>query len=178
MIKAIETKYKGYRFRSRLEARWAVFFDHVKIPWEYEKEGFEIDGTKYLPDFYLPSLEVYAEVKPEQLSQEEFRKIAALRGLVLDGLPKERGYILAGEACQCTVEIEMNELSYSPTTYCYDCYLKGECYWSIDIVRSHHKRQHWYLFSNDNSEVFTDGSLSDAVEATKSARFEFEESGA
>jgi hypothetical protein len=26
-IKAIETSYKGYRFRSRLEARWAVFFD-------------------------------------------------------------------------------------------------------------------------------------------------------
>jgi hypothetical protein len=25
--KAIETHYKGYRFRSRLEARWAVFFD-------------------------------------------------------------------------------------------------------------------------------------------------------
>lgn len=23
----IETEYKGYRFRSRLEARWAVFFD-------------------------------------------------------------------------------------------------------------------------------------------------------
>lgn len=23
-IKAIETKYKGYRFRSRLEARWAA----------------------------------------------------------------------------------------------------------------------------------------------------------
>ena len=30
-IKAIETYYKGYRFRSRLEARWAVFFD-LEIP--------------------------------------------------------------------------------------------------------------------------------------------------
>lgn len=26
-VKAIDTVYKGYRFRSRLEARWAVFFD-------------------------------------------------------------------------------------------------------------------------------------------------------
>lgn len=26
-IKAIDTIYKGYKFRSRLEARWAVFFD-------------------------------------------------------------------------------------------------------------------------------------------------------
>jgi len=40
-IKAIETVYKGYRFRSRLEARWAVFFENVGIKWEYEKEGFE-----------------------------------------------------------------------------------------------------------------------------------------
>lgn len=33
-IKPIETKYKGYRFRSRLEARWAVFFDALGISWE------------------------------------------------------------------------------------------------------------------------------------------------
>jgi hypothetical protein len=39
-IKAIETIYKGYRFRSRLEARWAVFFDALEIDWEYEKEGY------------------------------------------------------------------------------------------------------------------------------------------
>jgi len=52
MIKAIETIYNGYRFRSRLEARWAVFFDTLNLPWEYEPEGFEFDGgLRYLPDF-------------------------------------------------------------------------------------------------------------------------------
>ena len=40
-IKAIETFYKGYHFRSRLEARWAVFFETLGIPWKYEVEGFE-----------------------------------------------------------------------------------------------------------------------------------------
>ena len=65
MIKAIETKYRGYRFRSRLEARWAVFFDEIGIKYEYEPEGFELsDGTKYLPDFYLSEFHVYAEIKP------------------------------------------------------------------------------------------------------------------
>ena len=64
-IKAIETYYKGYRFRSRLEARWAVFFDAAGIKYEYEPEGFEAsDGTKYLPDFYLPEYDWYVEVKP------------------------------------------------------------------------------------------------------------------
>jgi len=38
-IKAIQTEYKGYLFRSRLEARWAVFFDACGIEYEYEPEG-------------------------------------------------------------------------------------------------------------------------------------------
>lgn len=51
-IKAIETIYNGYRFRSRLEARWAVFFDALGINYEYEPEGFELpSGKRYLPDF-------------------------------------------------------------------------------------------------------------------------------
>lgn len=62
-IKAIETSYKGYRFRSRLEARWAVFFDNLDINWEYELEGFEFDGIRYLPDFYLPDLGIWCEIK-------------------------------------------------------------------------------------------------------------------
>lgn len=64
-IKAIETKYKGYRFRSRLEARWAVFFDACKIRWEYEKEGYDLDGLRYLPDFWLPDFGMWIEVKPK-----------------------------------------------------------------------------------------------------------------
>jgi len=63
-MKAIETEYKGYKFRSRLEARWAVFFDAIGIKWEYEPEGYQFeDGTMYLPDFYFPSLDYYGEVK-------------------------------------------------------------------------------------------------------------------
>lgn len=53
MIKAIDTVYKGYRFRSRLEARWAVFFDTCGFKWVYEPQGYEINGVKYLPDFQL-----------------------------------------------------------------------------------------------------------------------------
>ena len=64
-IKSIETYYNGYRFRSRLEARWAVFFDAAGIKYEYEPEGFETnEGTKYLPDFYLPEYDAYVEIKP------------------------------------------------------------------------------------------------------------------
>jgi hypothetical protein len=33
---AIPTVYKGVQMRSRLEARWAAFFDELGWPWEYE----------------------------------------------------------------------------------------------------------------------------------------------
>lgn len=62
-IKAIETHYAGCRFRSRLEARWAVFFDHLGIEWRYEPEGFETPAGWYLPDFYLPAVKRWVEIK-------------------------------------------------------------------------------------------------------------------
>lgn len=54
LIKPIETRYDGTLFRSRLEARWAVFFDALNVRWEYEKEGYETPLGRYLPDFWLP----------------------------------------------------------------------------------------------------------------------------
>lgn len=77
-IKPIETKYKGYKFRSRLEARWAVFFDAAGIEWEYETEGYQFDdGTKYLPDFYLPESKQFFEVKGV-MTETDMQKIKKL----------------------------------------------------------------------------------------------------
>ena len=70
-LHAIDTEYRGYRFRSRTEARYAVLFDAAGIDWQYEPEGFELNGTRYLPDFYLPSLETYVEVKPTKEAAEQ-----------------------------------------------------------------------------------------------------------
>jgi hypothetical protein len=62
---AIQTRYKGYRFRSRLEARWAVFFDAVSLDWNYEHEGFNLDSGPYLPDFLIKAgAGCYVEIKP------------------------------------------------------------------------------------------------------------------
>lgn len=75
-IKPIETIYNGYRFRSRLEARWAVFFDLMGIEYQYEPEGFDLgEGYRYLPDFYLPNEDVWVEIKGKQLSEIEREKI-------------------------------------------------------------------------------------------------------
>ena len=68
--KAIPTKYAGHTFRSRLEARWAAFFDVCKWDWEYEP----VDLNGWIPDFRLTSrapqgndfhgTSVFVEVKP------------------------------------------------------------------------------------------------------------------
>jgi hypothetical protein len=72
-IKPIETVYNGYRFRSRLEARWAVFFDAAGIEYQYELEGYKLgNGKWYLPDFYLPKFDAYVEIKRNNLDEDEF----------------------------------------------------------------------------------------------------------
>lgn len=110
MIKAIETHYKSYRFRSRLEARWAVFFERLGLKWEYEPEGFDLScyqplGYKlssyaYLPDFWLPGLGLYVEIKGSEPTDEEIAKCNLLADhtqratLLVFGLPYENpGYL-------------------------------------------------------------------------------------
>lgn len=61
MILPIQTVFNNHFFRSRLEARWAVFFTVLGIEYQYEPEGYEVtEGNKlierYLPDFFLPKV--------------------------------------------------------------------------------------------------------------------------
>lgn len=78
-MQAIDTFYKGYRFRSRLEARWAVVFDALGIDWVYEPEGYKLDnGECYLPDFYIPSANAYIEIKGQEPTDDEIKKSVSL----------------------------------------------------------------------------------------------------
>ncbi len=84
MIKAIETRYKGYRFRSRMEARWAVFFDAMGLSWDYELEGFDLESLGwYLPDFFFNENRFYGpyvEVKGQEPTNLELEKLCVLCG--------------------------------------------------------------------------------------------------
>jgi hypothetical protein len=103
-VKAIETTYNGYKFRSRLEARWAVFFDDLGIKYEYELEGFSLPSGGYLPDFYLPQFGIFVEVKPfENIPEPDLRKIIEFAStqdnppLLIVGTPtNENMYLLEG----------------------------------------------------------------------------------
>ena len=87
-LKAIPTYYNGYKFRSRLEARWAVFFDNAGIAYEYEPEGFyNSDGACYLPDFYLTQENMYVEVKPpREEAWKDIKKVSQFIGNGIDTL--------------------------------------------------------------------------------------------
>lgn len=93
-IKAIETRYKGYRFRSRLEARWAVFFDTLGVKWEYEPEGYDLgEAGWYLPDFWLPEQEYQCWIEVKGVaSREDCIKIDTFCNLI-----RERVFLVQGQ---------------------------------------------------------------------------------
>ena len=95
----IPTWYKNYWCRSRLEARWLKFLDVLGIQFNYEHEGFQFqDGTRYLPDVWFPWINVWAEIKPAELTPSENHKVNLLARLTnrpvlkLIGLPDYRLY--------------------------------------------------------------------------------------
>ena len=155
-MKAIETKYKGYRFRSRLEARWAVFFDELVVDWQYEPEGFELDdvGTRYLPDFLVTpfkDLPFWLEIKPSAPSAEEKRKAK-----ILSVETKMRVFIFSGDPMGVA-----SYASFRPEGG--ETVLHGA---KIDAVKGFCR-----LFGREKFQVVS------AQEAARGARFEFGEQG-
>jgi hypothetical protein len=75
-IKALPSFYAGVKFRSRLEARWARYFDLIGVEWEYEPEGYALPSGNYCPDFFCKftrsrygPTSFFVEVKPDHIGQ-------------------------------------------------------------------------------------------------------------
>ena len=71
------TEYEGVIFRSRLEAKWAAFFDLIEWDWIYEP--CEING--YSPDFIINCTSdayktntIIVEVKPSMFADDRYEK--------------------------------------------------------------------------------------------------------
>jgi hypothetical protein len=143
------------------------------LKWEYEKEGYVLpNNALYWPDFWLPQVEMWAEVNPTDFCEADFKKAKNLVRLtnrsciLLDGLPACRGYWY--------ISPEMVDLKIDP----------WEC--GHDVMISMHKdypEREYRFYSNVGSPCKDDfgenGMFEDvprAVEYAKSARFEFGES--
>lgn len=181
-IKAINTGYNGYLFRSRLEARWAVFFDEMEIKYEYELEGFEFEnGVRYLPDFYLPEMDLYVEIKPsfgivEEKDVEKFDAFALTGNknlLLIIGSPNQQNMFLINRYSISPLwEIKENS-SNEDIVDEYKGYLNDfECEVEFSINPFNYK---WTLATPHLRAGFYDCKYEAALKKAKQARFEFKD---
>lgn len=77
-MNVLPTSHNGIKFRSRTEARWAVFFDALGIKYVYEHEGYNLGDFFYLPDFWLPDHDFFVEIKGVQPTTDESAKASEL----------------------------------------------------------------------------------------------------
>lgn len=95
-IKAFPTEYRGRTYRSRLEARWAAFFD--LLGWDVEYEPMDLGA--WSPDFLIRSpegAEVLVEVKPITSFEKD---IAAKMARATHEVRSEASLLLVGLAPQ------------------------------------------------------------------------------
>lgn len=191
-IKPIETYYNGYRFRCRLEARWAVFFDVMNVRYLYENEGFKLNfdngqSISYLPDFYFPEYDLYGEVKGAYtrggIQKEEMEKIS---WFIDYGNPLNRGVIFLGNIPD---PIRAYDMSYAiwfwngeGLTWAYtwahdDLTRRGYWHWHDTQSAPHHFEPSDDLilttsFCLDDSCEIPETKVGEALRKARSARFE------
>ena len=187
-IKVIPTYYNGYYFRSRLEARIAVFLDALGVEYEYEPEGYKVEGG-YLPDFRVKCwgtrgsydrktpFDLYIEVKGK-MSRNDARKIAQFANLpnseedswelsnpvlVINKIPQHGDYTPEG---------------YYPMdgTYIYPFnynLIDGDYFGAYPAAHN----GKFYLMGDDSNYINYDdvGNVLNAWDAARQARFEFGE---
>lgn len=135
-IKAIPTRYNNLLFRSRLEARWAMVLDGLKIMYTYEHEGYDLPRIGYyLPDFWMPQVKMFAEVKPAEADH-----IAAVKPDVLDKM------------------IGLAQLTGRSVLY-FDGTPRDVNYWAVESHPPDEKTWGWcdYVLTDPNSYHTTEG---------------------
>ena len=87
---------KGYRMRSKVEARWGVAFSMFGWEWSHEPEGYYVlgDGSVYLPDFYVIGVG-WHEIKSDAQGKYD-RELDMLHDVVKLEHKAKPGYFLAG----------------------------------------------------------------------------------
>lgn len=192
-IKPIETNYRGYRFRSRLEARWAIYLDTVGLRWEYEKEGYDLGGLRYLPDFWLPEVSAWAEVKPDAFTGEELMKVERLSFatdcgvILLEGPPEPHSYWCIHASAEAVGQRDVADdwyamiNSYVTHNLTDDPAVIGVVEKTDVVVDSSYLHEHRFYehtgFCPETSDLSHDPRIMTAVFASRGARFEFGEQG-
>lgn len=191
-IKPIETFYKGYRFRSRLEARWAVFFDACGVKWEYEPEGYDLgNGMYYLPDFLLHNVagrvggDLFVEVKGHMTPKdaEKIKRFVRCGGCRDNRYTYENAILLVGNIPEGDTLLDIDNyiesFGYkgpSPFFFNFDN-IDGDCYIAFPGINTKGKFE---LFGADGNYLCERDPVATerAYRLARQARFEHGEKGA
>lgn len=177
-IKPIQTIYNGYHFRSRLEARWAVFFDALNIKYEYEPEGYVLpNGTCYLPDFriyvrhrdykdeYKP---IFVEVKGTltkydvfKIDEFAYRSNFKYPTLIVGNVPKDTHEALNN------INTFQGEFDFLYYTY---SYIDGD--WAYPCFFTYHGGEMWLAGPDHNELSYNTYFVDQALLKARQARFE------
>jgi hypothetical protein len=185
-MKPIETRYRGYRFRSRLEARWAVFFESLGIAWEYEKEGYDLAELGwYLPDFWLPQQGCWIEVKPDEPDAADLGRVTALAShtghdvcLLIGPIPQVEPATVRGEVVWPGSANAIN-VAFGDVENAVDCgHQWHECSLCHYVAIRYPESDKRLRCGCQGRDVCTSDRLIRAYDAARSARFEHGEQGA
>jgi hypothetical protein len=176
---AVETRYAGITFRSRLEARWAVFMDEVDISWTYEPDRVQLPGGgTYLPDFVTGN-GAFIEVKgaEENLDKPYLIRAAAVLGHLS----------ILGPIPECRRGAPVRTILVSPSTGDIDAVrlLRAWADYRPVIPAEQSTVRYGYEESMDAQHWLAPGVIEDRAcrggcpyDAARGARFEHGESGA
>lgn len=193
MVRAIETRYGGHHFRSRIEARWAIFFDVLGLNWDYETDKFDTGTERYIPDFkiFFPAedRDEYLEIKGAPPADNELRKAKAIGAFLAHGKVNEF-IVSTSEICGEIGDSETGPHS-AMLTQClacgavgFSCAIHGRFFHDCEAetARSIFEQLSWNLDIDSCFLDFTSGRCAGtslrsplimlATEAARSARFE------
>ena len=94
-LKAIPITHGGIRYRSTLEFRFAEYLTRQGIKFEHEPSHW---NGPHKPDFYLPELSLFVEVKPKkylhEILREEIESNASQRWICVDKLSRDSWHLI------------------------------------------------------------------------------------
>lgn len=176
-MKAIETIYRGSRFRSRLEARWAVAFDCLGMSWDYEPQGYVVSGKPYLPDFWLPQLSCFVEIKPT-LPTSHFMGISILNQmdypvLLVCGTPSREGCIaFCGDIGENSAGVGEHNAYIGFCSICHSAYLLVEGEDDREFMTNEDLQDTWHYACKCGRRVENKRHLNKAFSYAAMCRFE------
>lgn len=162
-ITPIQTRFDGRFFRSRLEAKTAVFFKCIGTEYVHEPEGYKLGRLFYLPDFFLPDVYVrdshekgwFIEVKPKGISNLKLTLLSQQTGIA--------GLLMAGHNVRHNHHFQLGHYPDSSMNFrkCVDC----------DAVKIGYGYIH--ATCQNCGGYCCDRIVIEAVNAANSARFEY-----